>query len=79
MKRSGSSLLAVLLAAACMIPYFAFPPDGKAQSVLTVKLPEPKYDGPFSVEKALTERRSVRTYQDEALTLAEVSQLLWAA
>ncbi len=78
MKRSGPSLLAVLLAAACMTSYFAFPLYGKAQSDL-IKLPEPRHDGPVSVEKALTERRSVRTYQDEALTLAEVSQLLWAA
>ena len=45
----------------------------------TIKLPAPKYDGTVSVEKALKERRSVRSYQDEPLTLAEVSQILWAA
>ena len=44
-----------------------------------VKLPPPKLDGPVSVEKALSERRSIRTYKDEPLTLAEVSQILWAA
>ncbi|MFH0772647.1 MAG: SagB/ThcOx family dehydrogenase [Candidatus Omnitrophota bacterium] len=45
----------------------------------TLKLPQPKYDSKFSIEKTLLERRSVRDYKDEALTLAEVSQLLWAA
>lgn len=45
----------------------------------TVKLPAPKYDGSISVEAALYARRSVREYQDLPLTLAEVSQLLWAA
>jgi len=45
----------------------------------TVKLPAPKYDGTVSVEKALKERRSIRSYQDEPITLAEVSQILWAA
>ena len=45
----------------------------------TVKLPAPKYDGNVSVEKTLKERRSVRSYQDEPLTLAEVSQILWSA
>jgi SagB-type dehydrogenase family enzyme len=45
----------------------------------TVKLPQPKYDSKFSIEKTLLERRSVRNYKDEPLTLAEVSQLLWAA
>jgi SagB-type dehydrogenase family enzyme len=44
-----------------------------------VKLPEPKYDGKVSVEKALVGRRSIRDYADEAITLADVSQLLWAA
>jgi SagB-type dehydrogenase family enzyme len=44
-----------------------------------VKLPEPSYDSKVSVEKALFERRSIRDYADEAVTLADVSQLLWAA
>ena len=39
-----------------------------------VKLPEPKYEGKVSVETALLERRSIRDYADEAVTLAGVSQ-----
>jgi SagB-type dehydrogenase family enzyme len=45
----------------------------------TVTLPAPRLDSPMSVEQALHERRSVRTYQDAPLTLDELSQLLWAA
>jgi SagB-type dehydrogenase family enzyme len=45
----------------------------------TIKLPAPKLDGTVSVEKALAERRSVRAYRAEALSMAEVSQILWAA
>ncbi|KPK42452.1 MAG: nitroreductase [Omnitrophica WOR_2 bacterium SM23_29] len=44
-----------------------------------ITLPEPKYNSETSIEKALLERRSIRDYKDKALTLAEVSQLLWAA
>lgn len=44
-----------------------------------IKLPEPVYDSKISIEKALHERRSVRSYKNEALTLSEVSQLLWSA
>jgi SagB-type dehydrogenase family enzyme len=44
-----------------------------------VTLPPPTRDGPLSVEEALRLRRSVRTYATAPLTLAEVSQLLWAA
>jgi SagB-type dehydrogenase family enzyme len=44
-----------------------------------MKLPEPHYAGTVSIEEALSLRRSVRGYKNEPLTLAEVSQLLWAA
>ncbi len=49
----------------------------KSQDV--IKLPEPKYNSSISVEKALQERRSVRTYKNVSLMLSEVSQILWAA
>ena len=45
----------------------------------TVKLPSPVYESAVSVEKALLERRSVRSYKEEPLTLNELSQILWAA
>jgi SagB-type dehydrogenase family enzyme len=44
-----------------------------------MKLPAPKFDGTFSVEKAIALRRSVRAYSAEPLTVEDVSQLLWAA
>jgi len=44
-----------------------------------VKLPEPKYSSKVSVEEALKNRRSRRSYKNEPLTLEQVSQLLWAA
>lgn len=43
-----------------------------------IQLPEPRTDGPVSVEQALRERRSVRNFRESALELAEVAQLLWA-
>ncbi len=42
-------------------------------------LPAPRRDGGSSVEKTLAERRSVREYRDDLLTLVEMGQLLWAA
>lgn len=44
-----------------------------------IRLPAPKTDGETSVEKALRERRSIREFKRQPLSLAEVSQLLWAA
>jgi SagB-type dehydrogenase family enzyme len=44
-----------------------------------IDLPAPVQRGTISVEEALRSRRSVREYQNSALTAADVSQLLWAA
>lgn len=49
------------------------------ETVERVQLVPPRHRSDTSVEEALLNRRSVREYADEALTLAEVSQLLWAA
>lgn len=46
---------------------------------IEIELFEPRYKSELSVEEALLERRSVRDYKDEPLTLHEISQLLWAA
>ena len=44
-----------------------------------IMLPEPQKDSDTSIEETLLERRSVREYSDKALTLEQLSQLLWAA
>lgn len=44
-----------------------------------IQLPTPKYESNTSVEEALLNRRSVRDYKKESLSLSEVSQILWAA
>jgi len=44
-----------------------------------ITLPEPRKESDFSIEEVLEQRRSIRTYTEEALTLAEISQILWSA
>jgi len=44
----------------------------------TVQLPEPATRGDVSVEEAIEQRRSTRSFTDRALTLEQISQLLWA-
>lgn len=44
-----------------------------------IKLPEPRYKSTISVEEAILNRRSIRSYSDEPLKLEEISQLLWSA
>ncbi len=44
-----------------------------------IRLPAPTKEGKVSLERCLATRRSVRSFRGDALKLAEVSQLLWAA
>jgi len=44
-----------------------------------IMLPEPRTTGEISIEEAMLHRRSVRRYTKEAITLNDLSQLLWAA
>jgi SagB-type dehydrogenase family enzyme len=44
-----------------------------------IDLPAPRHTGTVPVEAALKNRRSIRSYLDEPLTLEDISQLLWAA
>jgi|GEM_PF-409580 len=43
-----------------------------------VPLPAPVLDGSVSVERALTLRRSIRHYAEQAVTLGHLGQMLWA-
>ena len=44
-----------------------------------MNLPEPKVDGKVSLEKAIRDRRTVRSFSSRTLSLEKVSQLLWSA
>ncbi len=50
-----------------------------AREGASVPLPQPRMKSGMSIEEAIQSRRSVRTFRNEALTLADVSQILWAA
>jgi SagB-type dehydrogenase family enzyme len=50
-----------------------------AQAASSSSLPPPRLDSGCSVERAMHERRSVRAFGSDPLTLSESGQLLWAA
>ena len=76
-----SLALVVLVLSGCGSPQPTVPPTATPEIVsgTEITLPAPKLSGEVSLEETLHQRRSVRDYGDEALTLAQVSQLLWAA
>ncbi len=59
-----------------IVPLTPLPESGAGEAM---KLPEANRDGKVSLEKAILGRRSIREFRDAPLTLAEVTQLLWAA
>jgi len=44
-----------------------------------MNLPAPNIHGNLTVEKAIKQRRTVRSFADEPLTIDQLSQILWAA
>ncbi len=62
-----------------VIVTLTIPAWGKPTMQGSFTLPQPAYDGDFSVERAIKERRTVRAFQPDSLSIAQLSQLLWAA
>jgi len=77
----------------CLFLFIAFPVCSKTsanavnnnivtrtgEQPMTYILPAPKADGTISVEKALTNRRSHRSFQNKAISADQLSQILWAS
>jgi SagB-type dehydrogenase family enzyme len=76
--------LIVLLAILFIIPLIRaeVPPNDKAagsSEAQKISLPEPDVSGGLTVEQAIKQRRSLRAYAGSALTLKEISSLLYSA
>jgi SagB-type dehydrogenase family enzyme len=62
-----------------VLPPVAALATGASPKNTTLELPSPRTKGDVSLEYCLLKRRSVRSYSSAALSLEEISQLLWAA
>ncbi|MFH1862138.1 MAG: SagB/ThcOx family dehydrogenase [bacterium] len=73
--------MTILFLLAMMTPLFRWTKaqDKGATDGKVITLPAPVTTGSISFEQVLKERRSVRDFTTEPLTLPEISQLLWAA
>lgn len=69
------SLVVIVVIAYFLFPFIPFHATGFEK----VKLPNAMFQGPVSIEQALKERRSIRKYKNEPITLEQAAQLLWAA
>ena len=68
------AVLAILSSCGDGVPVGVEAPSGQ-----TTELPQPVVDGELSLESALAQRRSVRSFAPDPLSLEELGQLLWAA
>lgn len=62
-----------------VIMTLAVPGWGKSNKRNSFTLPEPSYEGEISVERAIKERRTIRAFRADSLSITQLSQLLWAA
>ncbi len=74
----STTLFALLLGAIPMLACAEAAPSEEGSGE-TIKLPLPRMDSEVSLEETLAQRRSIRSFTTEALTLDEISQLCWAA
>jgi SagB-type dehydrogenase family enzyme len=44
-----------------------------------MRLPDPQFEGDVSLERAIRTRRTIRSFGGKALSLRQISQLLWAS
>ena len=72
-------IVLIFFSSSCASPDTVPTPVLPAGEETAMKLPKPRYDSEVSLEQSLLQRRSVRSYAEQAMTLPEVSQLLWAA
>jgi SagB-type dehydrogenase family enzyme len=73
------ALAATLLSAGATLAQTASPAAAQAGTPGAIALPGPDATGKVTLERAIAQRRSVREYAPGALSLAEVSQLMWVA
>ena len=73
------SLAIILITFCCSCGKPANVPTPSTEQETTIKLPEPRYESDISIEQSLIQRRSIRSYTNDPLTLQDVAQLLWAA
>jgi SagB-type dehydrogenase family enzyme len=52
--------------------------QGDEGSSSSIELPSPRFEGSLSLERALFERESVRSFAESAVSLEYLGQLLWA-
>jgi len=72
-------VLAITLSVVVPGPLLFAQPTSQEKAASVVTLPAPRATGSVSVEEAIAKRRTVRAFTSAPLTLAELSQLLWAA
>jgi SagB-type dehydrogenase family enzyme len=76
----GLVSLFIILIGVLRLAHPMFPkPERTTPQDEVLYLPEPSYLSAISIEQALLQRRSIRSYQDIPLDIKELSQLLWAA
>lgn len=79
MHTTVSTAVLCLIVAVLLMTHCPGEPESNEPETNTLQLPPPDTTGTVSLEQAIAERRSVRSFTEQALTEEQIGQLLWAA
>ncbi len=79
MKTRHAACVIVLASAATAMLLTCASADKPATLPARIALPAPRQEGPLTVERAIAQRRSVRRFADRAVSIKQLSQILWSA
>ncbi|OHB53142.1 MAG: hypothetical protein A2Y10_07125 [Planctomycetes bacterium GWF2_41_51] len=69
----------VLMVSFSALCFSQTPRPAAAKPSVTMQLPQPQTNSRFSLEQAIENRRSIRQFTEEPLTIAQLGQICWAA
>lgn len=78
MGLSGAGVVSLLASAPLLVEGASSAPSVDQVVAKEIALSEPKLDGGLSIERVLQRRRSRRKFTGQPITVAQLSQLLWA-
>jgi SagB-type dehydrogenase family enzyme len=72
-------VLLITMAFALLLSVVSGQSRSRKGALRMIQLPQPKLNGPVSLEQALAKRRSIRSFSSQALSYQQLGQLAWAA
>ena len=79
LRLSIAVLLIAVMATVIGVWHHGSSAQDMVSSGMRIEMPDPEIDGGMALQRAIAQRRSIRSFADQPLELSQLGQLLWAA